>query len=217
MVEVLPLGFLIWRAWHEYRAVRAAGRAFPQRTAFRFFTAAAAWNVVGAGLIGALINPPIVNYYEHGEFLTLAHGHAAMFGSFGLLALGLMYMAIRAIALPERIHEARALWALRMFNLAIVLWLVLNLLPVGVAQLVATIDHGYWYARSLGFYDDWTLFQWLRMPGDVAFAAGGLIVLYDLLRILPFRREPTVAEEEPLLLPPTLAPEPEPERELVTH
>lgn len=217
MVEVIPLGFLIWRAWHEYRAVRAAGRAFPQRTAFMFFTAAAAWNVLGAGLLGALINPPIVNYYEHGEFLTLAHGHAAMFGSFGLLALGLMYMAVRGIALPERVREARAMWALRAFNLAIVLWLALNLLPVGVGQLLATIDHGYWYARSLGFYDDWTLFQWLRMPGDVAFAAGGLIVLYDLLRILPFRREPTAGEEEPLVLPPTLAPEPEPERELVTH
>lgn len=100
---------------------------------------------------------------------------------------------------------------------AIVLWLVLNLIPVDVGQLVATIDHGYWFARSLGFYDDWTLFQWLRMPGDFAFAAGGLIVLYDLIRTLPFRRRATAGEEEPLVLPPTLAPEPEPPRELVTH
>ncbi len=65
MVEVIPLGFLIWRAWHEYRAVRAAGREFPQRTAFMFFTSAAVWNVLGAGLIGAIVNPPLVNYYEH--------------------------------------------------------------------------------------------------------------------------------------------------------
>ncbi len=209
MVEVIPLGVLIVRAWHEYRAIRAGGREFPQRTAFMFFTAAAAWNVIGAGLLGAIINPPIVNYYEHGEFLTLAHGHAAMFGSFGLLALGLMYMAIRGIALPERIREARSLWALRFFNVAIVLWLTLNLLPIGVAQLVSTIDNGYWFARSLEFYNDWTLFQWLRLPGDVAFAAGGLIVLYDLLRLLPFRREPTSGEEEPLTLPPALAADPE--------
>lgn len=217
MVEVLPLGFLIVRAWHEYRAIRAGGRVFPQRTAFMFFTAAAAWNVIGAGLIGGLINPPIVSYYEHGEFMTLAHGHAAMFGSFGLLALGLMYMAVRGIVLPERVREARAMWALRAFNAAIVLWLVLNLIPVGVGQFVATIDDGYWFARSVGFYDGWTLFQWLRAPGDVAFAGGGLIVLYDLIRTLPFRRRPTAGEEEPLVLPPSLAPEPEPQRELVIH
>ncbi len=140
-----------------------------------------------------------------------------MFGSFGLLALGLMYMAIRAIALPERVREARSLWALRFFNLAIVLWLALNLLPIGTAQLFATIDHGYWYARSLDFYAGWTAFQWLRFPGDIAFAIGGLIVLYDLLRLLPFRRQPTVGEEEPLTLPPSLATEPARARELVTH
>jgi nitric oxide reductase subunit B len=204
MVEVVPLGVLVVRAWHEYRAVRAAGHEFPQRTAFMFFTSAAVWNVAGAGLLGALINPPIVNYYEHGEFLTLAHGHAAMFGSFGLLALGLMYMGVRGVARPERVKEARSLLALRCFNLGLVLWLALNLLPVGIWQLAATVDHGYWFARSLEFYNDTTVFQWLRLPGDVAFAIGGLLVLVDLLAILPFRREPSAGEEEPLVLPPAL-------------
>jgi nitric oxide reductase subunit B len=136
-----------------------------------------------------------------------------MFGSFGLLALGLMYMAVHGVALPERVRETRSLWALRLFNLSIVLWLALNLLPIGIAQLAATIDHGYWFARSLDFYDDWTLFQWLRMPGDITYAAAGALVLYDLLRILPFRRRPTAAEEEPLTLPPSLVAEVEARRE----
>jgi nitric oxide reductase subunit B len=31
-----------------------------------------------------------VNYYEHGTFLTLNHAHTALFGAFGLLAIGLV-------------------------------------------------------------------------------------------------------------------------------
>ncbi len=180
MAEVVPLGFLMLRAWREYRAIRGAGGEFPHRTAFAFFTAAAFWNVTGAGLIGGLINPPIVSYYEHGTFLTLAHGHAAMFGSFGLLALGLMYMALTGLGL-NAVQGRLAHWALWAFNGAIVLWLALNLLPVGVAQMADVVANGYWHARSLAFYDGWTVFQWLRLPGDVAFAAGGLIVLVDVV------------------------------------
>ena len=88
---------------------------------------------------------------------------------------------------------------------AIVLWLALNILRIGFAQVASSISHGYWYSRSLAFYDDWTLFQWPRMPGDMLFGLAGVLVLVDLAGKLRFRRPATVGEE--VQLPPLLAEE----------
>jgi len=206
ILEVIPLVVLIVRAWGEYRAIRAAGATFTHRTAFYFFTSASAWSFVGAGVLGGIINPPIVSYYEHGTFLTSTHAHASMFGAFGLLALGLLYLAVRGMVATEHWSGRWPLRALALFNAAIVLWLVLNLLPVGIAQLAATIERGYGYARSLAFYNGVVVFQWLRLPGDVAFLAGGAIVLGDLLAKLHHRRPATVAEGDALPQSVTVAP-----------
>ena len=35
--------------------------------------------------------------------------------------------------------------------------------------------------RSLAFYDTTTFWQWMRMPGDVVFAAGALLMAWDFL------------------------------------
>jgi nitric oxide reductase subunit B len=199
-LEVIPLGVMMAQAWKEYRAVRAAGRDFPQHAAFMYFTGAAVWNVLGAGVIGGMINPPIMSYFEHGQFLTLAHGHASMMGAFGLLAIGLLYFSVRNMVPTERWSDRLPRWALACFHGAIVLWLALNILPIGFAQVASSINDGYWYSRSLAFYDDWTLFQWLRMPGDILFGLAGTLVLLDLANKLRFRRPATVGEE--VLLPP---------------
>ncbi|MDE3112003.1 MAG: hypothetical protein KGN00_07730 [Chloroflexota bacterium] len=44
--------------------------------------------------------------------------------------------------------------------------------------------YGYAYARSVAFYDGWTALQWARLPGDLAFLAGGAVLLVDLVRLL---------------------------------
>ena len=189
MLEVIPLLVMLVRAGREYRAIRDAGGAFPQRTAFRFFTWAAIWNFLGAGILGGIINPPIASYYEHGTFLTLAHAHSSMFGVFGLLALGLVYLGVRAMIPSEVWNDRAATWVLRLFNAAIALWLALNLIPIGVGQVVAVIDRGYWYARSLDFYEHWVVFEWLRLAGDVAFIAAGGLMLSDLVQKLRIARK----------------------------
>lgn len=204
MLEVIPLVVMMSRAWWEYRAVRAVGQAFPQRTAFMFFTSAAVWNLLGAGLLGGILNPPIVNYYGHGQFLTLAHGHASMFGTFGLLALGLMYLALRGVTVADWWNDRLATWGIRAFNAAIVLWLVLNLLPLGVAQYLTSVRDGYWQSRSLDFYQDWTVVQWLRVVGDTAFLAGGGLLLIDVIGKLRHRRGATVADGADLPAPPVI-------------
>jgi nitric oxide reductase subunit B len=182
MAEVIPLIFLLVRAIDELGIIRVAGKEFSQRVAFGFFISASAWNFVGAGMLGGLINPPIVSYFEHGQFLTSAHGHASMFGAFGMLALGLVYFCVRSMMPTARWTDRPGFVAIGLFNLAIVLWLVLNLLPVGILQVGATIDHGFAYSRSLEFYDSVNLFQWARLPGDVIYLAAAAVLAGDLFR-----------------------------------
>ncbi len=56
------------------------------------------WNFTGAGVFGFLINLPIVSYFEIGTVLTVNHGHAAMMGVFGMLAIGLLVFAMRHVS-----------------------------------------------------------------------------------------------------------------------
>ena len=67
----------------------SSGSATPWMQRYRwpimFFTAVAFWNVVGAGLFGFLINPPLPLYYMQGLNLTPLHGHTALFGVYGFL------------------------------------------------------------------------------------------------------------------------------------
>lgn len=86
------------------------------------------------------------------------------------------------------------MWVLRLFHAAIALWLALSLLPIGVAQLTDVITNGYAHARSLAFYDDWRLVQWLRLLGVTAFLAGGGLLLLDVVRKLRHPRRVGVRE-----------------------
>jgi nitric oxide reductase large subunit len=44
---------------------------------------------------------------------------------------------------------------------------VLSLLPVGLMQTWASVDHGYWYARSSEFMQTPLMqnLRWMRVPG----------------------------------------------------
>lgn len=184
-LEVLPLFLLVLEALEQRRRIRAQS-GFPYRLAFLYILGSAVWNFIGAGVFGgATINAPIVNYYEHATFLTLNHAHTAMFGAFGLLAIGLVYLCLRYMAGDRAPWSDRlGVWAFWLYNLGLVLWVVLNFFPVGWPQLAAIYEHGYAYGRSLEFYDTTLLWQWLRTPGDVFFAIGALLMFIDFLRKL---------------------------------
>ena len=62
-----------------------------------FFVAVAFWNMVGAGLFGFMINPPIALYYMQGLNTTPLHAHAALFGVYGMLGIGLMLLCLRVL------------------------------------------------------------------------------------------------------------------------
>jgi len=150
-----------------------------------FFTAVAFWNVVGAGLFGFLINPPLPLYYMQGLNLTPLHGHTALFGVYGFLGIGLMLFCLRGlrphIAWNERLLKT-SFWAL---NIGLTGMALLTLLPIGLIQLTAAIDHGYWYARSADLMQKpiIQLLVWLRVPGDTIFSVGALALAWFVLRL----------------------------------
>ncbi len=181
-LEVLPLFLLILEAVEQRQRIRAE-RGFPYRLAYLYILGSAFWNFVGAGVFGgATINAPLVNYYEHGTFLTLNHAHTAMFGAFGLLAIGLVYLCLRYMAGDRGTWSDRpGVWAFWLYNAGLVMWVVLNFFPIGWPQLEAVYQHGLAYARSLAFYNQTLLWQWLRFPGDVVFAIGALVMAWDFI------------------------------------
>ncbi|TYT25057.1 nitric-oxide reductase large subunit [Luteimonas viscosa] len=191
-LEVVPLAYVGFEAYHSYRL----GKATPWMTRYKwpimFFIAVAFWNLVGAGLFGFLINPPLPLYYMQGLNLTPLHGHTALFGVYGMLGVGLMLFCLRGLK-PDVEWNERALsvsfWA---FNIGLAGMALLTLLPIGVLQLNAALEHGYWYARSAEFMQQplIDLLVWMRVPGDTIFSIGALALAWFMLRlwIVPKRR-----------------------------
>ena len=179
-IEVLPLVLLIIEAINHHRLIRAH-QEFKYNLAYLYIIGAAFWNFVGAGVFsGGTLNAPLVNYYEHGTFLTLNHAHTALFGAFGLLGIGLIYFCLRYVAGDRYVFsETVGKWAFWLYNSGLVLWILLNFFPIGWPQLDAVYEHGLAYARSQTFYDTTLYWQWMRLPGDVVFAAGALLMAWD--------------------------------------
>ncbi len=179
--EVIPLTFLTVEAW-SFLQLGAAQESrsqtpFPHRWAVMFLVSVGFWNFLGAGIFGFLINLPIVSYYEIGTALTANHGHAAMMGVYGMLALGLAMFCLRYLIPAERWPERWARICFWSTNLGLAWMCFATLLPLGILQLYKSVDSGYFEARELKFLTNHTnsVIEWLRFPGDVVFIVGGAI------------------------------------------
>ena len=154
------------------------------------FVAVGFWNTVGAGLLGFAINPPASLYYVQGLNMTAAHGHAALFGVYGMLGIGLMLFCLRGLY-DRALHADKflkpAFWSL---NIGLAMMVFMSLLPAGIYQAWASISKGLWYARSPEIIHSAVMetLVWLRVPGDIAFAAGSvMLALYAWRLIRPSR------------------------------
>jgi len=181
-IEVLPLVLLVLEAIQQRNLIKAQDN-FRYDLAYLYIIGASFWNFVGAGVFGGgLLNAPLVNYYEHATFLTLNHAHASMFGAFGLLGIGLIYFCMRYVAGDAyAFNEKAGRWAFWLYNIGLVMWIALNFFPIGWPQLAAVFEHGLAFARSQEFYDTTVFWQWMRMPGDIVFALGALLMAWDFL------------------------------------
>jgi len=192
-LEVVPLTLVAFPAIDDLRRSRLTAWAERYRWPIYFFIAVAFWNMVGAGLFGFMINPPIALYYMQGLNTTPVHGHAALFGVYGLLGMGLMLVCLRAM-MPQLVWRNQilkfAFWAM---NAGLFLMCVGSLLPVGLLQTWASVDQGYWYARSADFLHTPVMqtLRWMRVPGDTIFAVGELAMVWFVFS-LRLRREPKI-------------------------
>lgn len=158
---------------------------------------------LGAGIFGFLINLLVVSYYEIGTALTTNHGHAAMMGVYGMLAVGLALFCIRYMIPESRWSEGAAKIAFWSLN-AGPAWIVFTtLFPLGLLQLYEAVNHGYFEARSLKYIGNPVnaFIEWLRFPGDVVFIVGGVLpVLYLCWLAVRYRVPKTTLEEPPEIL-----------------
>lgn len=184
-MEVVPLVLLCLEGWRFYRASRTGGEpglAQQHKWIFNFFMSVGFWNFIGAGVFGFLINMPIVSYFEIGTYLTPNHGHAAMFGVFGFLSLGMCVYAMRKNTDDAQWAKIKpwikcSFWG---FNIGLAMMIALSLLPSGFIQLWDVIHNGYWHARSIEFVtgDAMSTTGWMRMPGDVVFILFGAVPFF---------------------------------------
>lgn len=201
--EVIPLTFLTFEAWsflqlgaHQESRSRTP---FPHRWAVMFLVAVGFWNFLGAGILGFLINLPIVSYYEIGTALTAAHAHGAMMGVYGMLAAGFAMFCLRYLIPEERWSERAAKWSFWSLNLGLAWMIFATLFPLGILQLYESVNTGYFEARSLEYVTNPTnaLIEWLRLPGDVLFIVGGVLPLLYLCYLGVRHTVPRVVVEEP--------------------
>src|SRR5690606_11761976 len=159
-------------------------RAQPWVRAYRwpilFFVAVAFWNLVGAGLFGFLINPPIALYFMQGLNTTPVHAHTALFGVYGMLGMGLTLFCLKGLTMNRQWRTgviAASFWAI---NAGLALMVLISVLPVGLLQTWASVEHGLWYARSMEFLQQpyMNTLRWLRVIGDTLFGVGAVALGY---------------------------------------
>jgi nitric oxide reductase subunit B len=177
-LEVVPLALIGLEGWNTYQRSKAAPWVAAYKWVILCFVAVGFWNLVGAGLLGFAINPPASLYYVQGLNLTPAHGHAALFGVYGMLGIGLMLFCLRGL-FPRAVHADRylapAYWGL---NAGLAMMVFMSLVPAGIYQAYASITEGLWYARSAEVIHSPVMetLVWLRVPGDIVFAIGGVFL-----------------------------------------
>jgi nitric oxide reductase subunit B len=178
-LEVIPLSLLMVEAYSQYKVIRNGGLEFPYKASFWFLVATAFWNLFGAGVLGFLINLPFVSFFEHGSFLTAAHGHGALMGVYGMLAIALALFSLRNIVEPRYWKEKWIMTGFWGLNAGLMGMILITLVPVGVMQCLEAFRNGFWSARSWTFYEQPIINKllWLRILPDSVFLVLGVLPL----------------------------------------
>jgi nitric oxide reductase subunit B len=179
-LEVVPLSLMGFEAYGNLKLSRSSEWIKAYRWPIYCFISVAFWNLVGAGIFGFLINPPIALYYMQGLNTTPVHGHTALFGVYGMLSIGLMLFVQRDMNPMKPWKEGWLRFAFWSINIGLMLMVLISLLPVGLSQTVASVNHGLWYARSAEFMQQPFIvtFKWLRMVGDTVFGLGSIALVW---------------------------------------
>ena len=212
-LQVAPLILLTIEAWRFRQLPRMTVMGLREKEgphatfglgeAFLFLVGVNFWNFFGAGVMGFMINLPIINYYQHGTYLTANHGHAALMGVYGNLAVAAMVFCGRWNLRPQSWNPRilrTSFWSL---NIGLLLMVVMDLFPVGVHQLTVAMTEGYAFARSQAYIQGsvFQTFTWLRGVGIAVFVLGGLFPLVWFMVSRWFKLRPAQTPEEQFVVP----------------
>lgn len=175
-LEVVPLALMGFEAWENLKISQSSEWIKAYKWPIYSFISVAFWNLVGAGIFGFLINPPIALYYMQGLNTTPVHGHTALFGVYGMLGIGLMLFVLRDMNKESVWKEGFVKFGFWSINIGLAAMVLISVLPVGLAQTVASVREGLWFARSAEFMQQPYIvtLKWLRMIGDTLFGLGTL-------------------------------------------
>ena len=188
-LQVVPLVLLTLEAWRFSKLPKVLetnnhvngdlNKRFGFSEVFLFLVAVNFWNFFGAGVLGFIINLPIANYYEHGTYLTVNHGHAALMGVYGNLALAAILFCCQLLFKAEWWRPKVVKTAFWSINVGLLLMVFLDLFPAGIWQFKTVTENGLWFARSHSFVESsgFQTLTWLRIIGGSLFTVGGVIPL----------------------------------------
>ncbi|HJV17669.1 MAG TPA: nitric-oxide reductase large subunit, partial [Bacillales bacterium] len=190
-LEVIPLTLLILEAYEQYKMMREGGKEFPYKAPFWFLISVAIWNLVGAGVLGFLINLPAVSFFEHGQFLTPAHGHASMMGVYGMFAIAVLLYSLRNIVKPEAWNDKWLKISCILLNVGLIGMVFITLLPIGFMQIKEAFDNGYATSRAASFLQQdivEKLLLWRAVPDTIFLIGVVIIVLFALKAMFNLRK-----------------------------
>ena len=178
-LEIVPLVLIGIEAYHNYKLSKATKWIEDYKWPIYCFIAMCFWNFLGAGIFGFAINPPIALYYLQGLNTTAVHGHAALFGVYGILGIGLMLFCLRGLYPDYKWNDKLIGTAFWMINIGLFLMVTISVLPIGILQAHESITNAYWSARSAEFLqqDFMQVIRWMRMPGDLLLGTGELLLV----------------------------------------
>ncbi len=198
-MEPVPLFGLVVRGLMEYKSIRKEGRDFPYKWPLYFLVASSFWNFLGAGVFGFLINLPIVNYFEHGTYLTMNHGHTALFGTYGMLSVSLLLFSWRGLVDKKYWKDGVLKVSFFGMNGGLLLMALGTLFPVGVIQAWTSFKDGLWAARDAAFFERGIvlLLGNLRIiPDLIIIVLGVLPMAYFLIKTYPRLKQVEIKEDE---------------------
>lgn len=175
-LEPLPLIFCFW---HIYLDAHHDRKPLKNAPAFYFILGSVMLEQVGAGILGFTMTFALTNVWSHGTWITPAHGHLALFGTFGMLGIAAAYYAVPAMRgikdYDQRLGRL-GFWLLFTGMLGIALAFAMG----GTAQVFINRTLALnWFGGDL--YPALAFYKGLILVFGLVFATGTGVVAYDLL------------------------------------
>lgn len=182
-LEPIPLVILMIEAWKQYKKIKGEHLEFTFTVPFMWLTGSAFLNWFGAGFLGMVANLPVVNYYSHGTYLIMPHGHVALLGAFGYISIGFIYMVARSRAVVKGLawDDKISKWAFALITIGVVLFAIPTLV-IGMHQTQTAFELGYYAARSRETIEQVIFWLWFRILPDGLMILGAALLFWDILK-----------------------------------